>query len=88
MRCNRLNVKLLQNICSAIMQHKDFCVKILTKLNDSKPIYKANNAEYIKQKYGVYYCVRYKPVGMLERILARGWWNDAGVRPPDGKFKD
>ena len=78
----------MQNFCSAIMQHKDFCVKIFTKLNDSKPIYTEKNAAYQKNKYGVYYCIQYRPVGMLERILLRGWWNDEGIRTPDGKFKD
>lgn len=88
MRCKRLNVKAIQKLSETINATKYFCIKNFTKLNDAKPLYKENKAEYIKRKYGVYYCVRYRPVGLLEWILARGWWNDAGIRTPDGKFKD
>ena len=88
MKCSRLNVKTIIKLCDTINATKYFCCKIYTKLNESKPIFKANNAKYIKRKYGVSYCVRYRPVWLLEWILARGWWNDTGIRTPDGKFKD
>lgn len=88
MNCKRLSVKLIQKLYGAITHSRGFNAKIYTKLNDSKPIFKVNNATFIKHKYGVSYCIQYRPVGLLERILARGWWNDAGIRTPDGKFKD
>lgn len=40
------------------------------------------------QKFGVCYCVSYRPVGTLEWILARWWWNDKGVWTPDWIFND
>jgi len=88
MNCKRLNVKLIQNLKGTIIATKDFCVKILTKCNESKPNYIEKKATYQKFKHGVYYCIQYRPVWVLERILLRGRWNDKGIWTPDGKFKD
>lgn len=62
MKCKRLNVKLIQNVCSAIMHHRLFNIKNFTKLNESKPCYTLNNTEFVKTKYGVKYCIQYRPV--------------------------
>ena len=38
--------------------------------------------------YWVSYCVKYRPAWMDEWILARWWWNDAGIWTPDWIFND
>lgn len=88
MNCKRLNVKLKQNICSAIIHTKQFCFKIITKVNESKPLLRTKNSKFINHTHGVCYCIRYKPVGALEWILLRGWWNDKGIWTEDGIFKE
>ena len=49
------------------------------------PTYEVNSSQ---NKYGVCYCVRYRPVWVLEWILARGWWNDKGIWTADWIFND
>jgi hypothetical protein len=38
--------------------------------------------------YEFRYCISYRHPLLPERILARGYWNDAGIWLPEGKFED
>ena len=63
-------------------------VKLIHKLFDVEEQPKKYEAKEIIHKYGVCYCIRYRPVGILEWILARGWWNDKGIWTEDWIFND
>jgi len=52
---------------------------------EEKPVY---SVELNQEKYGVCYCVRYRPVWLLEWILARWRWNDKGIWTADWTFND
>lgn len=45
-----------------------------------------NYIDYKKQN--ICYCIRYRPIWLSERILARWWWNDKGIRTEDWIFND
>lgn len=70
------------------MRCKRLNVTNVSKLFDANEKSKDFIVKEKVKRYGVAYCIRYRPLGLLEWILARGWWNDRGIRTPYGKFKD
>lgn len=63
-------------------------IKYIERKFNSELIDKEKNCKMKKKEYWVKFCVKYRPVGMLEWILARGWWNDKWIRTPDWIFND
>ena len=90
MDCKRLEAE--------IVKKKSYMIESLFKkyfIDDSQIRYNVKQQENSlytvsenQKQYGVCYCVRYRPIWMLERILARGWWNDKWIWTADWIFND
>lgn len=63
-------------------------IRYIERKFNSELIDREKNYKMRKKEYWVKFCVKYRPVGMLEWILARGWWNDKWIRTPDWIFND
>ena len=68
-----------ENICSNCGQFVSPAQRLVAK-------YVNNNAQ--EKEYCVKFCIKYRPVWLLEWILARGWWNDKWIRTEDWIFND
>lgn len=90
MDCKWLEAELLTNKSYTI--EKRYKKYLINKLQWRYQVEKEKNSKYIiewnQNKYGVCYCVRYRPIGVLEWILARGWWNDKWIWTEDWIFND
>jgi len=89
MDCKRLNAKLVEKeYWTAVLQKKylaDVWKKYFIVNWWENKLYSVSES---KKSYGVCYCISYRPIGMLEWILQRWWWNDRGIWTADGIFND
>lgn len=88
MNCSRIEAKMREKSYWVICMVGEFCSKIHNKINEANWVFWVKKAKIIKKEYWVKFCVRYRPVGMLEWILARGWWNDKWIWTEDWIFND
>lgn len=92
MNCKWINVKLLPyKKYNVILQKikKYWCLLVGKFYNCIELKSKYHNVELKPWKtYWVKYCIRYRPLWMLEWILERGWWNDKWIWTDDWVFKD
>ena len=89
MSCKRLNAVLIWFIeYKSQLKQKIYKTKLTYKIFRVKELVKKYWIKTSTNKYNVSYCVSYKPVWTLERILLRGWWNDKGIWTEDWIFND
>lgn len=89
MDCKRLNAKLIQKeYWTQILQKKYFANDMGKYFNVKWWETKGYTVVENQKKYGVCYCVKYRPIWLAEWILARWWWNDKGIWTEDWIFND
>lgn len=88
MNCGRIIINLKEKLFGVNYKAKKFCFKNLQKLYETNWVFTDKKCKLKKKEVCVKFCVRYRPVWLLEWILARGWWNDKWVWTEDWIFND
>ena len=94
MKCERINAELLpyKTYNTDFINNQkiyDYIEEILeydTIEQENTSYYTITEEWWIK--YGVEYCIKYRPLWLSERILQRGWWNDEWIWKDDWVFND